>query len=63
MTLPLSSDLLPSSSPARPLLLLPAIRSANWFGRDKPVPDWGLEAAKTPTPDYAKDAAFGDSLR
>jgi hypothetical protein len=31
---------------------------ANWFGSDKqPVPQWGLDAAKTPTPAYAKDAA------
>jgi len=29
---------------------------ASWFGNDKPIPDWGLEAAKTKTPDYAKDA-------
>ncbi|MDR3799903.1 MAG: DUF3857 domain-containing protein [Terracidiphilus sp.] len=28
-----------------------------WFGRDKQIPDWGLEAAKTHTPDYAKDAS------
>jgi hypothetical protein len=30
---------------------------ANWFGKDTKVPDWGLEAYKTPTPAYAKDAA------
>jgi transglutaminase-like putative cysteine protease len=30
---------------------------ANWFGKDKQIPDWGLEAAKAHTPDYAKDAA------
>jgi len=29
---------------------------ANWFGGDKPIPDWGTEANKTHTPDYAKDA-------
>jgi len=30
---------------------------ANWLGKDKqPIPDWGLQAAKTHTPDYAKDA-------
>jgi transglutaminase-like putative cysteine protease len=40
------------------LLLLVACPSfASWFGGDKPIPDWGLEAAKTKTPDYAKDAA------
>lgn len=31
--------------------------AANWFNKGQPVPDWGLAAAKTPTPDYAKDAA------
>ncbi len=30
---------------------------ASWLNKDKPIPDWGLEAAKTHTPDYAKDAA------
>ena len=30
---------------------------ANWFGKDKSIPDWGMEAAKTPTPAYVKDAA------
>jgi len=31
---------------------------ANWFGSDKlPVPQWGLDAAKNPTPAYVKDAA------
>ncbi|MGD0894184.1 MAG: DUF3857 domain-containing protein [Terracidiphilus sp.] len=29
---------------------------ADWFGKDKQIPDWGLEAAKTKTPDYAKDS-------
>jgi hypothetical protein len=29
---------------------------ANWFTKGQPVPDWGVEAAKTRTPDYAKDA-------
>jgi hypothetical protein len=29
---------------------------ANWFTKGQPVPDWGVEAAKTKTPDYAKDA-------
>jgi hypothetical protein len=31
--------------------------SAGWFNKGLPVPDWGLEAAKAKTPDYAKDAA------
>jgi len=31
---------------------------ANWFGKDKQdLPQWGLDAAKTPVPAYAKDAA------
>ncbi len=34
---------------------LPA--SASWFQKGQPVPDWGMEAYKTKTPDYAKDAA------
>lgn len=30
---------------------------ANWFGGEDPVPQWGLDAAKTPTPTYVGDAA------
>lgn len=31
---------------------------ANLFGHDKqPAPQWGLDAAKTPTPDYAKSSS------
>jgi hypothetical protein len=30
---------------------------ASWFGKDDPVPQWGQDAAKTPTPAYAGDAA------
>ncbi len=29
----------------------------SWFSKGQPVPDWGMEAAKTKTPDYAKDAS------
>jgi len=29
---------------------------ASWFSKGQPVPDWGIQAAKTPTPAYAKDA-------
>ncbi|MGA2571007.1 MAG: transglutaminase-like domain-containing protein [Terracidiphilus sp.] len=29
---------------------------AGLFGKDAPVPQWGLDAAKTPTPAYAKSA-------
>ena len=32
--------------------------SANWFGGKQDPPQWGLDAAKTPTPAYVKDAAF-----
>ncbi len=31
--------------------------SAGMFGKDSPIPQWGLDAAKTPTPAYAGDAA------
>jgi hypothetical protein len=40
-------------------LLLTAMAShasANWFNRGQPVPQWGLDAAKTPVPRYASDA-------
>lgn len=30
---------------------------AGMFGKDAPVPQWGLDAAKTPTPSYVDDAA------
>lgn len=30
---------------------------ASWFNKGQPVPDWGMQAMKTKTPDYAKDAA------
>jgi transglutaminase-like putative cysteine protease len=40
-------------------LLLCACRSAHagMFGHSQPIPQWGLDAYKTHTPDYAKDAA------
>ena len=38
------------------LLLAASPAFADWFGKDKKIPDWGLEAAKTRTPAYAKDA-------
>src|SRR5215469_10291715 len=31
--------------------------SASWFSKGQPVPDWGVQAAKTPTPAYVKDAS------
>ncbi len=30
---------------------------ASWFTKGQPVPDWGMQAAKTRVPDIAKDAA------
>jgi hypothetical protein len=39
------------------ILCVPAF--SNWFGNEKqPVPQWGLDAAKTPTPAYGKEAAI-----
>ncbi len=43
-----------------PLILLavvPTPGSAGIFNKNQPVPDWALEANKTHTPDYAKDAS------
>ncbi len=31
--------------------------AASWFNKGLPVPDWGLQAAKTKTPDDVKDAS------
>jgi hypothetical protein len=38
------------------LSLLAPNAHAGIFGKDTPVPQWGLDAYKTHTPDYAKDA-------
>ncbi|HWA94720.1 MAG TPA: DUF3857 domain-containing protein [Terracidiphilus sp.] len=39
------------------LLVMNAIPcSAKWFSKGEPVPQWGLEYAKAPTPDYANNA-------
>ena len=48
-----------SSVLATTLLVLPCNPAhANIFGKSsQPVPQWGLDAAKTHTPDYDKDAA------
>ncbi|HEY1209587.1 MAG TPA: DUF3857 domain-containing protein [Terracidiphilus sp.] len=51
-----------SSRPARfvaaaLLLAFCPLCSANWFGGKQDPPQWGLDAAKTPTPAYVKDAA------
>ena len=43
---------------AAPLALLCNPAHAGMFGKNnQPVPQWGMDAAKTPTPDYDKDAA------
>jgi len=56
MSSPLPSRILATGAAA--LLLFAATpASASWFGRDAPVPQWGQDAAKTPTPSYAGDAA------
>jgi 1-acyl-sn-glycerol-3-phosphate acyltransferase len=58
MNAPLASLLRPISFPFAAFLLVAAVPlHADWFGKDKQIPDWGLEAAKTKTPDYAKDAS------
>ena len=38
------------------LLLVANPCYAGLFGKDKPIPDWGLDAVKTPTPVTVKDA-------
>jgi 1-acyl-sn-glycerol-3-phosphate acyltransferase len=58
MNAPLASLLRPISFLFAAFLLVAAVPlHADWFGKDKQIPDWGLEAAKTKTPDYAKDAS------
>lgn len=37
--------------------ITPTPARAGWFNKDAPVPQWGLDAAKTPTPSWAGDAA------
>jgi transglutaminase-like putative cysteine protease len=56
---PLSCNSIPVRVLLTALLLCACAPSyAGWFGSDKqPVPQWGLDAAKTPTPAYVKDAA------
>jgi hypothetical protein len=53
-----------SSNPAAARLLATALLlcactpgHAGMFGKNQPVPQWGMDAYKTHTPDYAKDAA------
>jgi len=42
---------------AAALVLTCNVTHAGLFGKDSPPPQWGLDAAKTKTPDYAKDAS------
>lgn len=37
--------------------LLGTTAGASWFTKGLPVPDWGVQANKTATPEYAKDSA------
>ena len=39
------------------LLVTSAPAFASWFSKGQPLPQWAVDAAKTKTPDYAKDAA------
>jgi hypothetical protein len=39
------------------LLLAGLAAHASWFSRGQPVPQWAVDAAKAPTPSYAKDSA------
>jgi hypothetical protein len=51
---------LPSARLLTAVLLICACQPgfAGWFGKDRQsLPQWGLDAAKTPTPAYAKDAS------
>jgi hypothetical protein len=58
MTSPLSSSTFRFFACQAALLLLGASPGfASLFGKDKPIPDWAVDAAKTPTPAYAKDSA------
>ena len=38
------------------LALTPTQGSAGIFNKNQPLPDWAVQAEKTHTPDYAKDA-------
>src|ERR1017187_3907048 len=58
MSIPLSSTSLPGRLLVVALFVCackPGL--AGWFGKSQPVPQWGLDAYKTHTPDCAKDAA------
>jgi hypothetical protein len=54
---------LPSTSAVSRLLVAALLAAAcrpglaSWFGKGQPVPQWGLDALKTHTPDYARDAS------
>lgn len=57
MILPLPRSIR-TQTPLVALLLCPcALAHAGWFNKTTPPPQWALDAAKTHTPDYAKDAS------
>jgi len=39
------------------ILCVCAPAGAKWFNKGQPVPDWGMQAYKTRTPDYARDSS------
>src|SRR5450755_2393224 len=53
----------PSTSRVASILLMALVLCASkpglasLFGKSQAIPQWGLDASKTHTPDYAKDAA------
>ncbi len=50
-------SILPAVLPAMVLLFSCRAGHASWFSKGQPIPPWGLEAAKTKTPEYAKDSS------
>lgn len=39
------------------IMALPAAAPAGMFNKDQPLPEWAVQASKTHTPEYAKDAS------
>jgi hypothetical protein len=39
------------------ILIAASGANASWFNKGQPVPQWGLDAARVHTPDYARDSA------
>src|SRR5215472_491101 len=40
-----------------PVLFSVYAAHGSWFNKGQPVPQWGMDAAKIHTPDYAKDSS------